>query len=243
MNSAQKKFRKEMDKGLKNLKKNNEEAYYKYLAQNHLDDPRQRQKYEAKEKITNVFRKIFSIIAPIIIIGAIAPFAYGKILNLGNKPSNIELSSSNGIGNVAVSPVQNKQKEIVDSLNTIRPYLDNISNDIKKRNDDVQQINNKKITINDYIKSIQAHDELVKKNMADISNITISSELSTYVNQLNEGYKLLCDGYENESIYLKTNQQKYKKSADDSYKLSNEKLSNSNSELSKVLDSNNIKHQ
>lgn len=79
--------------------------------------------------------------------------------------------------------------------------------------------------------------------MADISNITVSSELSTYVNQLNEGYKLFCDGYENESIYLKTNQQKYKKSADDSYKLSNEKLSNSNAELSKVLDSNNIKHQ
>lgn len=89
MNSAQKKFRKEMDKGLKNLKKNNEEAYYKYLVQNHLDDPRQRQKHDAKEKITNVFRKIFSIVAPIIIIGAISPFAYGKILNLGNKPSNI----------------------------------------------------------------------------------------------------------------------------------------------------------
>jgi hypothetical protein len=243
LNSAQKKFRKEMDKGLKNLKKHNEEAYYKYLAQNHLDDPRQRQKYEAKEKIMNIFRKIFSIIAPIIIISAIAPFAYGKILNLGNKPSSIELSSSNSIGNVAVSPIQNKQKEIVDSLNTIRPYIDNISNDIKKKNDDVQQINNKKITRNDYINSIQAHDELVKKNMADISNITVSSELSTYVNQLNEGYNLLCDGYENELIYLKTNQQKYKKSADDSYKFSNEKLSNSNSELMKVLDNNNIKHQ
>jgi len=243
LNSAQKKFRKEMDKGLKNLKKHNEEAYYKYLAQNHLDDPRQRQKYEAKEKIMNVFRKIISIIAPIIIISAIAPFAYGKILNLGNKPSSIELSSSNSIGNVAVSPIQNKQKEIVDSLNTIRPYIDNISNDIKKKNDDVQQISNKKITRNDYINSIQAHDELVKKNMADISNITVSSELSTYVNQLNEGYNLLCDGYENELIYLKTNQQKYKKSADDSYKFSNEKLSNSNSELMKVLDNNNIKHQ
>lgn len=243
MNSAQKKFRKEMDKGLNNLKKHNEEAYYKYLAQNHLDNPRQRQKHEAKEKIINVFRKIFSIIAPIIIIGFIAPFAYDKILSLGNKPGSIELSSTNSISNANASPVQNKQKEIVDSLNTIRPYIDNISNDIKKRNDDVQQINNKKITRNDYINSIQAHDELVKKNMADISNITVSSELSTYVNQLNEGYKLLCDGYENELIYLKTNQQKYKKSSDDSYKLSNEKLSNSNAELTKVLDNNNIKHQ
>ena len=97
--------------------------------------------------------------------------------------------------------------------------------------------------IKDYIKSIQAHDELTKKNITDISNITIPSELSNYFSLINEGYQLLCEGYEDESIFLKTNQQKYKQLADNNYKLSNEKLNNSNTELTKVLDNNNIKHK
>ena len=243
MNSSQKNFKKEMKKGLKNLKKRNEEGYYKYIAQNHLDNPEQRSKYETKEKIKNVFRKIFSIIITIIIVGVIAPFKYNKILSLHNKTNNIDLNSSNNIDNNIITPKQNKQNEIVESLNTIKPYQDNISNDIKNRTSDVEQINNKNLTINEYIKSIQAHNELVKKNVTDISNITVPEELKNYINQINEGYQLLCEGYEDESIYLKTNQQKYKELADNNYKLSNEELNNSNTELIKVLDNNNIKHK
>ena len=113
----------------------------------------------------------------------------------------------------------------------------------QKKNSDIEQINNKKLTQNEYIRNMQAHDELVKKNITDISNITVPSELNNYITQMNEGYQLLCEGYEDESIYLKTNQQKYKQLADDNYKLSNEKLNNSNTELTKVLDINNIKHK
>ncbi len=243
MNSTQKKFRKEMEKGLKNLKKHNEEAYYKYIAQNNLDNPEHRLRYEKKEKIKNVFKKIFSLASTIIILGIIVPFAYNKILSLSNKTNNIELESSNTIDNNIITPQQNKQKEIVECLNALRPCMDNISNDIKKKNTDTEQINNKKLTKNEYIKSIQAHDEFVKNNIADISKITIPAELNAYVNQINEGYQLLCDAYEDESIYLKTNQQKYKQLADENYKLSNEKLNNSNIELTKVLDNNNIKRK
>ena len=60
---------------------------------------------------------------------------------------------------------------------------------------------------------------------------------------MNEGYQLLCYGYENELNYFKTNQKKYKDLADSKYKLSNEKLNSSNSELIKVFDNNNIKHK
>ena len=243
LNSTQKNFKKEMEKGLKDLKERNEEAYYKYIAQNNLDNPEQRLKYETKEKIKNVLKKIFSFIATIIIVCIITPFAYNKISSLTAKTNNIELGSPSNIDNNIITPKQNKQKEIVECLNTLRPYMDNISNDIKKRTSDVEQINNKNLTVNEYIKSIQAHDELVKKNITDISNITVPSELNNYITQMNEGYQLLCEGYEDESIYLKTNQQKYKQLADDNYKLSNEKLNNSNTELTKVLDSNNIKHK
>ena len=55
MNSNQKKFKKEMEKG---LKERNEEAYYKYIAQNNLDNPEQRLKYETKEKIKNVLKRV-----------------------------------------------------------------------------------------------------------------------------------------------------------------------------------------
>jgi len=243
LNSTQEKFKKEMEKGLKDLKERNEEAYYKYIAQNNLDNPEQRLKYETKEKIKNVLKKIFSFIATIIIVGIITPFAYNKISSLTAKTNTIELGSPSNIDSNIITPKQNKQKEIVEYLNTLRPYMDNISNDIKKRNSDVEQINNKKLTQNEYVKSIQAHDELVKKNITDISNITVPSELNNYITQMNEGYQLLCEGYEDESIYLKTNQQKYKQLADDNYKLSNEKLNNNNTELTKVLDINNIKHK
>lgn len=226
-----------------NLKKRDEEVYYKYIAQNNLDNPEQRLKYEAKEKRKNIFKKIFSFIATIIIVGIITPFAYNEFSSFSTKTNDIEISSSNNIDNSIIILKQNKQKEIVEYLNTIRPSIDNISNDIKKRNSDVEQINNKKLSKNDYIKSIQAHDELTKKNITDMSNITIPSELGTYVNLINEGYQLLCEGYEFESIFLKINQQKYKQLSDDSYKLSNEKLNNSNTELIKVLDRNNIKHK
>lgn len=228
-----------MNKGLKNLKKRNEESYYKYIAQNHLDDPEQRSKYETKDKIKNVFGRIFSTIVTIVFISIITYFAYDKILSLHNKTNGIALNTYSNI----TTPAQNKQKEIVNCLNALKPYIDNISNDIKKRNSDVEQINNKKLSKTDYIKSIQSHDELVKKNIVYISNITVPEELKNYVTQINEGYQLLSDGYESESIYLKTNQQKYKQSADDNYKLSNEKLNNSNTELTKVLDINNIKHK
>lgn len=243
MNSTQKRFKKEMEKGLRNLKKHNEEAYYKYIAQNNLDNPEQRLKYERKEKIKNVFKKIFSLAATVIIIGIIAPFAYNKILSLSTRSDNIELISPNTTNNNSITLQQNKQKEIVECLNTLRTYMDNISNDVKKKNTDTEQINNKKSTKSEYIKSIQAHDELVKNNMAGISKITIPAELNTYANQINEGYQLLCEAYEDESIYLKTNQQKYKQLADENYKLSNEKLNNSTTELTKVLDNNNIKHK
>jgi hypothetical protein len=233
-----------MEKGLKDLKERNEEAYYKYIAQNNLDNPEQRLKYETKEKIKNVFKKIFSFISLIIIVGIIIPFAYNKFSSLTTKTNNIELGSPiSNIDNNIITPKQNKQKEIVECLNTLRPYMDNISNDIKKKNSDIEQINNKRLTQNEYIKSIQAHDELVKKNIKDISNITVPSELNNYITQMNEGYQLLCEGYEDESIYLKTNQQKYKQLADNNYKLSNEKLNGSNAELTKVLDSNNIMHK
>ena len=193
--------------------------------------------------IWNILKKIFSFIATIIIVGIITPFAYNEFSSFSTKTNDIEISSSNNINNSIIIPKQNKQKEIVEYLNAIRPSIDNISNDIKKRNSDVEQINNKKLSKNDYIKSIQVHDELTKKNITDISNINIPSELGTYVNLINEGYQLLCEGYEFESIFLKINQQKYKQLSDDSYKLSNEKLNNSNTELIKVLDRNNIKHK
>jgi hypothetical protein len=178
-----------------------------------------------------------------IILGIIAPYAYNKILSLSNKTNNIELRSSNTIDNNIITPQQNKQKEIVECLNALRPYMGNISNDIKQKNTETEQINNKKLTKSEYIKSIQAHDEFVKNNITDISKITIPAELNTYVNQINEGYQLLCEAYEDESIYLKTNQQKYKQLADENYKLSNEKLNNNNTELTKILDNNNIKHK
>ena len=43
-----------MENGLMNLKKRDEEVYYKYIAQNNLDNPEQRLKYEAKEKSKNM---------------------------------------------------------------------------------------------------------------------------------------------------------------------------------------------
>lgn len=241
MNPTQKKFRKEMEDGLMNLKKRDEEVYYKYIAQNNLDNPEQRLKYETKEKFKNFFKNIFLFIAAITIVGGIIPFAYNEISSFRSKTTNIEINSSNTIVDSIIAPKQNKQKEIVECLNALRPFLDNISNDIEKRNNDVEQINNKKLSKNDYIKSLQVHDELTKKNITDISNINIPSELGTYVNLINEGYQLLCEGYELESIFLKTNQQKYRQLSTDNYKLSNEKLNNSNTELIKVLDSYNIK--
>jgi len=242
----QKNFKKEMKKGLKNLKRRDEEAYYKYITQNHLDNPELRSKYEIKEKLKNIFKKIFSIIIAIIIIGIIIPFAYNKILNPNDKTNIIDLNSStisNNANKNIVSAQPNKQQEIVNFLNTIRPYQDNISNDIKKKNNDVEQINNKTLTINKYIENIHTHDEFTKNNMIEISNINAPVELSNYIKLINEGYELLCDAYENESIYLKTSQQKYKESADSEYKLSNEKLNSSTTELFKVLDNNNIKHK
>jgi len=79
--------------------------------------------------------------------------------------------------------------------------------------------------------------------MIEISNVTAPVELSDHINLMNQSYQLLCDGYENELNYFKTNQQKYKDLADNKYRLSNEKLNSSNSELIKILDNNNIKHK
>lgn len=241
MNPTQKKFKKEMEKGLKNLKKKNEQAYYKYIAQNNLDNPEQRLKHEKKEKIQNVYKKIASFITTIIIIGIATHFIYNKVSSI-NTINNMELSTNNNI-NSANTQEQSKQKEIIDYLNTIKPYVNNISNEIKKKNDEVQQINNKKLTQQEYINNIQIHDEIVKKNLTNISNIKGPEELNDYTNQINEGYQQLCEGYENESIYLKTNNQNYKQSADSSYKSSNQNLTNSNTELMKILDNNNINHK
>ena len=62
LNDTQKNFKKQMKKGLKDFKKRNEKGHYNYVMQNHLDNPELRSKYETKEKIKNVFKKIFSII-------------------------------------------------------------------------------------------------------------------------------------------------------------------------------------
>ena len=232
-----------MKKGLKDFKKRNEKGHYNYVMQNHLDNPELRSKYETKEKIKNVLKKIFSIITAIIIVGIIIPFTYNKISNFSKATDNINLSTSNSINKNIVTPQQNKQQEIVNFLNTIRPYEDNISNDIKKKNSDVEQLNNKTLTKNTYIENIQVHDKLTKNNMIEISNVTAPVELSDHINLMNQSYQLLCDGYENELNYFKTNQQKYKDLADNKYRLSNEKLNSSNSELIKVLANNNIKHK
>lgn len=97
MNDTQKNFKKQMKKGLKDFKRRNEDGYYKYVMQNHLDNPELRSKYERKEKIKNIFKKIFYIITTIIIICIIIPFAYNKLSNFSKTNDNIELSSSNSI--------------------------------------------------------------------------------------------------------------------------------------------------
>lgn len=239
MTPTQKKFKKEMERGLKKLKDQNEHAYYKYISNNNLENAEQRLKSEKKEKFKNILRRFFTFIAGIIIVIIIFPSSFNKITNIRNIINNSNTSTMN---NNVITP-QLKQNELIEYLNKIRPYIDNISSDIKKKNSDTEQFNNKKLTQNDYIKNLQKHDELVNENITNITETTIPKELSSYINQLIEGYQLLSVAYQNESIYLKTNQEKYKEQANNNYKSSSEKLKTSDTELIKILDQNNIKHK
>ncbi|UYZ36008.1 hypothetical protein OD350_28190 [Clostridium beijerinckii] len=241
MNSTQKKFKKEMEKGLKNLKKKNEQAYYNYITANNLDNPEQRIKREKKERIKSIYKKIASFITTIIIIGIATYFIYNKSSNINTLANNIQIDKSNT--QPENMKEQNKQKEIINYINTVKPYMENISAEIEKKNNEVKQINSKNLSQTEYIKDIQSHNEIVKNNLTNIENTKAPDELNNYANQIKEGYELLCNGYENESIYFKTNNQKYKQSADENYKSSNDKLSGGNKELIKILDENNIKHK
>lgn len=241
MANKQKKFKKEMEKGLKNLKKRNEQAYYNYIAENNLDNPEQRLKRERKERIKSICKNIASFITTIIIIGIATYFIYNKYLNINTITNDIQTNKNS----VQPSNIQeqNKQKEIINYINIVKPYMDNISAETEKKNNEVKQINSKNLSQTEYIKNIQAHIEIVKNNLTNIESTKAPDELNNYANQIKEGYELLCNGYENESIYFKTNNQKYKQSADENYKSSNDKLSSGNKELLKILDENNIKHK
>lgn len=241
MANKQKKFKKEMEKGLKNLKKRNEQAYYNYIAKNNLDNPEQRIKREKKERIKSICKNIVSLITTIIIIGIATYFIYNKYLNINTIANDIQ-SKKNSVQPSNIQE-QNKQKEIINYINTVKPYMENISVEIEKKNNEVKQINSKNLSQSEYIKNIQIHNEIVKNNLTNIENTKAPDKLNNYANQIKEGYELLCNGYENESIYFKTNNQKYKQSADENYKSSNDKLSSGNKELIKILDENNIKHK
>lgn len=230
-----------MEKGLKNLKKKNEQAYYNYITANNLDNPEQRIKREKKERIKNIYKKIASFITTIIIIGIATYFIYNKSSNINTLANNIQTNKNSA--QPENTQEQNKQKEIINYINTVKPYMENISAEIEKKNNEVKQINSKNLSKTEYIKDIQTYNEIVKNNLTNIENTKAPDELNNYANQIKEGYELLCNGYENESIYFKTNNQKYKQSADENYKSSNDKLSSGNKELLKILDENNIKHK
>lgn len=74
MNNVQKNFKKQMNKGLKELRKNNKDTYNDYMKQNHLDNVQARIAEEKRDKISKaittpfkVILKIFEIIIALIL--------------------------------------------------------------------------------------------------------------------------------------------------------------------------------
>lgn len=94
MNDVQKNFKKQINKGLKDLKKKDKNAYYEYVKWNHIDDVEERQGEEKRDKIykavTAPFKLLLQflriIIPTLIIIGLI------MTINNANKSSNNDIN-------------------------------------------------------------------------------------------------------------------------------------------------------
>lgn len=245
MNDVQKKFKRQMNQGIKDLKKKDKDRYYEYLRRNHLDDPKGRLMKEKSEKVTGFFKRIIKLIVSISII-FILLIIIAAIISINNK-NNIKPSITNNKSSLIqesykASSMTNTQYNIVNYINSTKNFEDNISKDINQKNNDMNSLNKKLITNNEYINNLQVYKNRLEINISEINKINCPQELEKCLSLTNEMYQNLDKAYGYEVEYYKTLDNKNieeEKKYCNSY---NSLINSRKNELISIYDKFNIRH-
>lgn len=245
MNQTQRNFKKEMNKGLKEVKKRDKDTYYKYLMRNHLDNPKQRYIGEKNEKVKGFFGKtfktIFNIIIIIVFFSGAGAYINGKIQD--GKPIIAKDLVLNTVNNNAItsSTTNSNQQNIIKYLNTIRIYESKINADINLRNKDVDSVNKKSLTKREYTDNLIVYKNRINSNSIKIDNISCPKELNNYKTMVQQQNKILCTAIDFEIQSMNSNDTAIMDKSSKNFKNYNEINKRIFDELNNVLDKNGIR--
>lgn len=200
---------------------------------------------EKSEKVTGFFKKIIKLIASISMM-FIFLIIIAAIISAKNY-KNIKPNSANEKFLLIQEPnkasaMTNTQYNIANFINSTKNFEDNISKDINQKNNDVNSLNKKLITSNEYYSNLQVYKNRLKINLSEINRINCPQELREYLSLTNEMYQNLDKAYGFEVEYYKTlnnnNLQEAKKYCNNYNSIINSRKN----ELLSIYDKFNIRH-
>jgi hypothetical protein len=243
MNSVQKNFTKQMKKSLKKMKKENKDMYYNYLRKNHLHNPElDEQGLSFPRRVLRILGKVvkltfaFGLLILVIVIG------YAIMDSNNSKDKNAFLNNISPSTEVVSNINNTSQQSIVNYINAIRAFENNISSDINLRNNDLASYNNKLITTKECLNNLIVYKNRIDKNIQEMTKVNCPKELIEYKSELDNTYRKLSTGIDFEIKYYQTNKANDLKQSKDYTKAFNEGKANSNKLLNSTLDQFNIKH-
>ncbi len=231
-----------MKQGLKDVKKRDKESYYKYLMQNHLDNPEQRRIRENTEKVKGTFGRMYkaflNTIIFIILIAGIGAYIQGKFKNdqiLNTKNSILPNMNSSLAADV-------KQQRIIKYINTIKPYQDNINLDVNLRNEDAKSVDKKLLTSKEYADNLTVYKNRINSNLVKMENVNCPEELNKYKDMLLEQNSTMCLAIDYEIQYINSRDKATFNKVVECFKKCNDINKEISDEINEVLDSNGMRH-
>lgn len=241
MNEVQKRFKKQMNQSLKELKEKDEDAYHEYLKWNHLDDSKLRLKQESHQKVVGIVSAPFKILFKFIGLVMIIAIGYNFVKGLSNQTQSL---SGNIFAPVQYSQSQtstSNQKQIINYLNFIKPIIDNINQDIELRNKDMDDINKRLLTKSEYINNSMVYINRINNNITKISSASCPKVLETYQNILLNQYSSLIKAMNNEIEYFNSGNESFRNEVINNIEDYKSQSQDVQMELNNILKENNLK--
>lgn len=243
MNDVQKNFRKQMDKGLKKLKKENKDTYYDYLRKNHLHNPEVEEKNKGVgNSILSGLRKLLSTICILVII-IVSLALISSIISSLNKRNISNQDGSISNNNINVNSIAVSQQSIVNFINQLNPIENNIISDVNLRTNDVNSFNSKTLTAREFMDNLIVYKTRIENNITKMDNLNYPKELQDYQTEVKKTYKALTIGMESEIKYFQTKNTSELSKSKNEFNIFNESMKSKNAMLINILDQYKIKHQ
>jgi len=241
MNEVQKNFNKQMNQGLKELKRKDKDAYHEYIKRNHLDDAKSRIAEETRQEVVSAISAPFKILLKFIGLVVIIAIGYNFLKGVSSQKQSY---SVNTLAPVTYGQSQirtTKQKQIIDYMNFISPIIIRVNQEVDLRNKALENVNKKLLTRNEYKNDITVYANRINTNIIQIESASCPKVLESYKNILLIQYSSLIEAIKNEIQYVNSGNESFRSEIAKNVEEYRTKSKDAQQELNSILKDNKLK--